>query len=693
MIEFHSKRLCLGTLFGVLLLSGCGDSSQRPPQEKNVLPVVDIAGSREAVAGSVITMTATAEDSDGTIEKVQWKQLSGPNVVFDAPDILNTDITLPNITAATAVQLRLTVTDNTGGESSVTITLHLTVAGVVGNQAPMANAGDDIRVVENQDFTLSASASTDSDGDTLEYEWLDHTSGQVVSRLDSYTASLSVAGDYSFTVKVTDTEGAFDEDTLKVSVTPELVSDFSAALKLELVSEKTHADQRDCEQYQAVQTDYTSAVIQHSVLGDIQVQREQDKVDIAAEKKTINDAVAQQDAVLVVEQKALMDLQDQIPFLEQEIEDLTAVYRECVEQKSVNECTAERALRDDLRDTKREEERTISDKESDIRVVEAEIVRLRSSLDYQNEREESNQKYFTQLDAARHNEIESIAELLPFHAKPALTLGLHLRGELKESANEYAVHARLLVANDNALQALGIINFSQASGVFPGGVGEYNWGDVWPDIGALPTQASKASKAITALFTSSDTSTIDIDYATYCTAGFTDNNSNYSLGNVYLEVLRTKHVAYINEYRVTFDALKTFDQLSALATDYGLLSQPVLLSMLNEPLAGVDVEVISEIDSSETAGVAAIMEASHLQTLLAAFAIPVVKSDLPTGCTLDAQDWCQYRGWWLRHDGSPVNPNGAVDTAGALMTLTFGEIHTIERELIPVTTASGDVTQ
>jgi len=84
-------------------------------------------------------------------------------------------------------------------------------------------AGADASAVLGNTITLSASGSTDADGDVLTYQW------SVVSKPAASTLSLTatgteqtvkpdVAGAYAFRVRVTDTKGAFTEKTANLTV-------------------------------------------------------------------------------------------------------------------------------------------------------------------------------------------------------------------------------------------------------------------------------------------------------------------------------------------------------------------------------------------------------------------------------------------------------------------------------------------
>jgi hypothetical protein len=120
----------------------------------------------------------------------------------------------PTVVADTATYT-VTGTNDTGSDTaSVDITVN-----DIPNEAPTANAGDDVSVLVNTEVTLTGSG-TDNDGEIVSYSWADD-SGEEVATTAEYTYTPTEEGTDTFTLTVTDNIGATATDTVTVDVTVE----------------------------------------------------------------------------------------------------------------------------------------------------------------------------------------------------------------------------------------------------------------------------------------------------------------------------------------------------------------------------------------------------------------------------------------------------------------------------------------
>ena len=181
----------------------------------NARPVADAGQDRyfdTIVANVTLDGTSSYDPDAGDIISYRWRQVSGPNVI-----LLNPDTAKPNFAPAIedVYVFELTVTDgkNNSAPDSVII--------VVGNRAPVADAGDNQVCEPGQQVMLDGSKSHDPDkDDVLSYSW-SQISGPSVDLLEPYTQSPrftpQIEGEYVFELVVNDGTDLSLPDTVTVT--------------------------------------------------------------------------------------------------------------------------------------------------------------------------------------------------------------------------------------------------------------------------------------------------------------------------------------------------------------------------------------------------------------------------------------------------------------------------------------------
>lgn len=163
-----------------------------------------------------VIVNGTASDPDGTVSSVLWTQINGPSTAT------LTNSSTVNVTAANLQQgiynFRLTVTDDKGATG--TDDVQVTVVNV--NIAPTAHAGTDATLSLPTNFITLTGSGTDPDGTIASYAWV-QASGPSVSTLTNSTSNAVdvsdlIAGNYVFTLTVTDNQGKTGSDDVKVVV-------------------------------------------------------------------------------------------------------------------------------------------------------------------------------------------------------------------------------------------------------------------------------------------------------------------------------------------------------------------------------------------------------------------------------------------------------------------------------------------
>lgn len=201
---------------GLFFIEGSiqGTTSEPPPPPANVAPTANFTYSCNDLSCS-FNGSASA-DSDGDIASYHWG-------ISDGTSQSGTSLS-HSFAAAGSYNVQLTVTDNDGATGSLTKTISVTSPPPLpmDNKEPVAvvSYSPSPAVIvkgKSMDVTLNGSASSDADGNIVSYSWT-NSSGTVVGSSSRTTVRLK-AGTHSFTLTVTDNQGATNSADLSVSVT------------------------------------------------------------------------------------------------------------------------------------------------------------------------------------------------------------------------------------------------------------------------------------------------------------------------------------------------------------------------------------------------------------------------------------------------------------------------------------------
>ncbi|NQZ11395.1 MAG: hypothetical protein HRT35_29940, partial [Algicola sp.] len=223
------STLCIGiTACGGGGGGGGGDSTTTPTPTPtptvNNPPTVSAGSSQSIDEQTLVSLTANASDSDGSIAAYQWTQTAGNTVTLSGSDSANATFTAPTVLAQDGPQsftFQAQATDDDG--DSATDTVEITVNPV--NSAPVVDAGSTQIVNEGSLVQLTGTA-TDNDGSLDSILWT-QTAGESVMLTDNTsltprftTPNNEASATFSFALTVTDNEGESVQSEVDIEVRP-----------------------------------------------------------------------------------------------------------------------------------------------------------------------------------------------------------------------------------------------------------------------------------------------------------------------------------------------------------------------------------------------------------------------------------------------------------------------------------------
>lgn len=134
----------------------------------NAAPVANAGVAQSVMAGSVVTLDGRASsDANSDPLTYVWTFASKPS--GSAATLISATTAKPSFVPDVAGSYVLSLTVNDGKVNSAAVTVAVTAA--IANAAPVAKAGAALRFVVGSVVTLDGTASTDANGDALNYSW------------------------------------------------------------------------------------------------------------------------------------------------------------------------------------------------------------------------------------------------------------------------------------------------------------------------------------------------------------------------------------------------------------------------------------------------------------------------------------------------------------------------------------------
>ena len=121
--SFGNTTSALMSLTLIFSLAACGGSDSNSDDTANIAPTVEAGVEQTINEDTLVNLSGTASDSDGTVTSYLWQQNSGSSVTIIDNTAVNASFTAPTVSEDETLTFTLTVTDNDGGSASDTINI------------------------------------------------------------------------------------------------------------------------------------------------------------------------------------------------------------------------------------------------------------------------------------------------------------------------------------------------------------------------------------------------------------------------------------------------------------------------------------------------------------------------------------------------------------------------------------------
>jgi hypothetical protein len=185
--------------------------------QTNSPPVANAGIDQSVMEGQTTTLDGSlSSDPDGNTLTYQWTASGG--IILSATNVVKPTFTAPEVTKDTSYVVALVVNDGTSDSPVDQVIIHIRQM----NKIPIANAGEDLIIIEGDSATLDGSRSFDPDGNDLTYKWttLDGItlSSNTNSKLPFKAPIISKDTIYTFTLVVKDGTSISLPDQFKLTV-------------------------------------------------------------------------------------------------------------------------------------------------------------------------------------------------------------------------------------------------------------------------------------------------------------------------------------------------------------------------------------------------------------------------------------------------------------------------------------------
>jgi hypothetical protein len=160
----------LSTSLVILSLIGCGggdsDSGESPPA--NVAPTANAGPEQTVEELTIVTLSGSGTDSDGSIASYGWEQTAGTSVTLSNASSASATFTTPDINADETLVFKLTVTDDDGAENAGSVNINvISTQIIVTSQAmigPLAGAKINAYLITDWDTPIEGPLTTTVEG-------------------------------------------------------------------------------------------------------------------------------------------------------------------------------------------------------------------------------------------------------------------------------------------------------------------------------------------------------------------------------------------------------------------------------------------------------------------------------------------------------------------------------------------------